>query len=113
MDSGEKREVLNDDWQIEPGNVVCPWEVEAQDTVTQVKGRLKGKLSYWRDELKAPQLILDIIEHGYILPLKSEPTPFARINQASAIANKALVTQSVDELLVAGCIREVTAAPRV
>ncbi len=72
------RGLLNDDSQIEPGNVVCPWEVEDQNPVTQVKGRVKGRLSYWRDKLKAPQYFLNILEHGYVLPLKSEPSPFVR-----------------------------------
>ncbi len=91
--------------------MVCPWEVEAQETVVRVKGRLKGSLRYWKEVLEAPPPILDIIENGYVLPLKSEPTQFRRRNQVSTHANKASVSQSIEELLAARCVTEVLSVP--
>ena len=77
------------EWHREAENV-CPWGVKAKGVVVscQVIGRLKEKLDFWRDELEAPAFILHVIEHGYDLPLKSEPTPFMRKNQASVFDNK-------------------------
>ena len=44
--------------------------------ITQVNGKLREKLSFWRDELEASAFVFDVIEHGYVLPLKSEPTQY-------------------------------------
>ena len=62
--------MLSCEWHREPEDV-CTWEVEMQDAsvTTQVKGRLKERLSFWREELRAPAVILDAIELGYVLPL--------------------------------------------
>ena len=51
--------------QREPEDV-CIWEAEMQDVCTpaEVKGRLKRSVSFWRDELKASEFILNTIEHG-------------------------------------------------
>ena len=78
----------------------------------RLKG-LKEKLDYWRDELEAPAFILDVIEHGYVLPLKSEPTPSIGKKQASVFDNEEFVSDSLGELLVAGCIQQVAFFPRV
>ena len=71
------------------------------------KGRLQCNLSFWKEELQASSFVLSTIESGYVLPLKSEPTPFACKNQASALQNAQFVQQSVEELLSNGCIRAV------
>ena len=100
--------------QREPEDV-CIWEVEMEDVCTpvEVKGRLKRSVSFWREELKASEFILDTIEHGYILPLKSEPSPFVGKNQLSTVANRAFVEKSIKELLVAQCVRQVTSIPHI
>ena len=46
------------------------WEVEAPETlvqITDVQGRLKQKLSFWRETLQAPPWLIDYIEKGYRL----------------------------------------------
>ena len=78
-----------------------------REVPTHVKGRLKERLSFWKDELKVSAFILDVIEHGYVLPLKSEPTPYMGKNQASVFANKKFVGERIEELLVAGSVRQV------
>ena len=58
------------------------WEVEAVGSEPgcdmSVQGRLKEKAGFWRDVLMASQPVLSIIESGYVLPLKSEPTPIVQ-----------------------------------
>ena len=110
----EQREVIMCERQLELVDV-CTWEVEMLDVAvtTRVKGRLKERLSYWKDELDASAFVLDVIEHGYVLPLKSEPTPFVDENQASVLANKEFVEESVKELLMAGCVKQAEFVPHV
>ena len=80
---------------------------------TEVKGRLKEMLSFWRDGLEASAFVCDMIEHGYVLPLKSEPTPFVGGNQASTFANRKFVGKSIEELVMAGCAQQVDFVPHV
>ena len=94
------------------------WEAEATEPHTQldpisVKGRLKKCLQFWESELEAPASVLSTIESGYVLPLKSEPTPFSKQNQASARLNAQFVHQSVTDLLAGGCIKEVPEQPYI
>ena len=94
-------------------NAVCGWEVEAlspvqRESQPKVKGRLRERLQFWKEHLQAPAFILDTIDSGYVLPLKSEPTPHSRPNQASTVANASFVQQTVDE-----CVQEVPSSPYV
>ena len=89
-------------------------EVEASELgPTSVKGRLKSCLQFWESELEAPASVLRTIERGYVLPLKSEPTPFSKQNQASANLHAQFVHQSVAELLAGGCIKEISEQPYI
>ena len=99
-----------------------PWYLRAEvvsaknqtiESQPVVKGRLKESLPFWADELKAPAFILGIIESGYVLPLKSEPTPFSRANQMSALTHAEFVQESINELVARGCIREVAEPPYI
>ena len=99
-----------------PVGTQCQGEVEVApefSVPTVVKGRLKERLGFWKNELQAPASIINIIEQGYLLPLKSEPFPKVSKNQASALANTEFIDQSVSELLEAGCMRVVDSAPHV
>ena len=57
IEMGQKQ-VLVSEGLVEPEDV-CAWEVEVQDVnvTTRVKGRLKEKLSFWKDELKVSAFI--------------------------------------------------------
>ena len=46
------------------------------------------------------------IESGYVLPLKSEPTPIVHKNQNSAMHNSNFVQECIAELLVASCTKD-------
>ena len=50
--------------------------------------------------------MLSVIESGYVLPLRSEPTPFSGRTQASVVQNAEFVDQYIDELLRSSCIKE-------
>ena len=50
-----------------------------------VKGRLKKH--NWKEEIKAPDTIISTIESGYVLPLKSQPTPFSKANHTNEYAS--------------------------
>ena len=50
-----------------------------------VQGRLKERIQFLREVLKAPNSVLGTIESGYVLPLKSEPTLKIQCNPQSAI----------------------------
>ena len=61
------------------------FSVGKTNALDSVKGRLQEHLSFWKEELQAPSFVLHTIESGCVLPLKSEPTPFSRRNQQSAL----------------------------
>ena len=90
------------------------WEVqECKVHENSVRGRLKGCLSIWKEELEAPPWILDIIENGYLLPFYSEPEPYTRPNQKSALIERDFVKGAVADLLAGGHIEVAQEAPHV
>ncbi len=91
------------------------WEVEGGDPSSpiRVKGMLKAHFSFWKDTVQASPFVLSVIQSGYVLPLKAEPTRFARKNQVSAMQNADFVQQCIDELSLTGCIKEVPTIPCV
>ena len=93
VSEGEVSVCEQSDVLLDPGNVVTMRDVvdidpeniwvrgeTVSDTCVVVKGRLKESISFWKHEIKAPASIINIIESGYVLPLKSEPTPFTNPN---------------------------------
>ena len=84
--------------------------VNAPDSV---KGRLQERLSFWKEELQASSFVLRTIESGYVLPLKSEPTPLSRRNQQSALRNAKFVNESIADLVATRCVRVVPEPPLV
>ena len=87
------------------------WEIELSPPSCSVKGRLRKHLSFWKTELNASSMVLNTIESGYVLPLKSEPTEYHRGNQVSALRNDVFVQQCIQELTDTGCIDVVAEAP--
>ena len=77
------------------------WEVEnEQFQITDVQGRLKTKVLYWKEVLHAPPPILDCIENGYRLPLKVIPPPYFQENHDSAMVNHSFVDEAIKGLFV-------------
>lgn len=90
------------------------WEVEVSDTpsqVTDVQGRLKNKLSFWRNTLQAPPWVIDCIENGYCLPLKYLPPPYSQSNHRSAELHHAFVDEAVQSLVLNRCAVRVGEKP--
>ena len=63
--------------------------------------------------MRSKPSIISIIESGYVLPLKSELTPFTNPNHQSAYRNASFVQESITELSATGCIVEVPTMPEV
>ena len=87
------------------------WETESN--VGSVKGRLRDSVEYWSQVLEAPKTVIDVIRHGYILPLMTKPDAFIANNHQSTQVNKKFVDGAIKELLANGCIRMVSYAPHV
>ena len=78
-----------------------------------VKGRLKENSEFWREELKAPANVLNVIENGYVLPLKSMPDAYVQKNQLSAEVHADFVQDSIDELLATKCVTLLSDRPYI
>ena len=102
------REVSEDTPEIIPENVSVRWEVEATEWDIMSK-----HISFWRDEIKAPTAIINVIDTGYVLPLKSKPTPYFHANHHSANRHSSFVQESVSELCATGCVVEVSTRPSI
>ena len=63
-----------------------------------VRGRLFKGIDFWR-ALPASQFILNVISQGYKIPFFQLPTPFYKVNNASARSNNSFVTIALNELL--------------
>ena len=70
-------------------------KVSDTDDSVVVKGRLKECVPFWKHEIEAPVSIINILESGYVLPLKSEPTPYNHPNHHSASRNASFVQDSI------------------
>ena len=91
---------------------------EAEQVAVQimdVQGRLRVKLSFWEQVLKAPGPIpiIECIKDGYKLLLLSIPAPFSGPNQKSALESAEFVSSTSSELLVNRCIHKVSDKPWV
>jgi len=69
--------------------------VESDESIS-VKGRLKTKLPFWSNTLKANKTILDVVEKGYKIPFINLPKTNFSKNNKSAINNEQFVTKSIN-----------------
>ena len=90
------------------------WELEHNpEQTTDVQGRLRDQVSFWRDTLQAPEPIIDSISNGYKLPLLSGPPQYIKPNQKSALDNAEFVETSLVDLLSNRCVLKVAEMPHV
>jgi len=87
------------------------WELEGGNQISDVCGRLKANIDFWRDTLKPAPWILACISNGYKLPLNSIPGPFIGKNQDSAVKNSDFVAEALRELESNRCVER--AAPHL
>jgi len=81
------------------------------DTPAQpsVRGRLRKRIDSWRS-LEVSQLILNVIIQGYKITFFHLPTPFSKVNNASARNNSAFVSEAVNDLLNLNLVEEISCA---
>ena len=61
---------------------------------------MKPKKKFWKEVLKAPKYILDVIDDGYKLPLMGNVKSSFSKNNASAFEHKEFVSETIRELLL-------------
>lgn len=66
-------------------------------------GKLQSSISFWQ-EITQSDMILNIIQSGYKIPLSGNPPPIHLSNNRSAIEKAEFVSQEVQALLTKGCI---------
>ena len=100
---------------LDLGDITKFWEIEGDEPVqiTDVQGRLKSKLAFWRDVLQAPPPILDCIENGYRLPLKFIPPTHCQPNHKSTVIHRSFVEEAVENLVNNRCVLRVSKRPHV
>ena len=69
-------------------------------------------LNNWKD-IKAPKVILDIIEFGYKLPLLTDPPARTFKNNKSALQEQMFVEDALFSLLKINCISELCEPPEI
>ena len=74
-------------------------------------GNLKKCEFFWETELHASAFVQQIIKNGYRLPFITKPQPFFANNNQSSLKNKRFVEESINKLLLEGCIEEVKEMP--
>ena len=82
-----------------------PEKASLQSDNLPVKGRLKQHVQFWRD-IGSPDMILSIIEQGYVIPFEEEPPPMFFRNNKSALREAKFVTDSILDLLASSRISE-------
>ena len=79
--------------------------------ISSVKGRLKEHLYFWKNNLEASSFVLNIINHGYILPFSSVPPPFYAKNNLSSLKHHDFVDKAILELVGKRLVKEVSLRP--
>ncbi|VDI58958.1 Hypothetical predicted protein [Mytilus galloprovincialis] len=75
-------------------------------------GKLRSKLHEWKT-ITTSTHIIDVIENGYKLPLKTEPEVKHLKNNRSSLNNAEFVVEEIYKLLQKRCISEVYSKPTV
>jgi len=89
------------------------WETESSELqqITDVQGRLKENIAFWKAVLNAPPPVLDCIKDG--LPLKFIPPAYSQHNHKSATTHSEFVSEAIDSLVKNRCITLVDDRPYI
>ena len=68
---------------------------------------------FWKEDLEATQLVLDIVTNGYKLLFTAFPQPMVARNHRSALEHSKFVKESIGDLVQSHCIRESLSCPKV
>ena len=93
-----------------PGNCIKDSGFKSGEKGCIVKGSLKNHLQFWH-KIGANVSVIDVLENGYKIPLITLPKAAKFPNNHSALNNANFVTQTVEELLNTGRIKEVKNPP--
>ena len=74
-------------------------------------GTIGENIQFWIYELKATDFVLSILQYGYFVPFKQHPPPSTERNNRSSLRNAKFVEDSIEQLLLSRCIREVHEKP--
>ena len=61
---------------------------------------------FWKNELKPPYFVENIINNGYIMPFTTIPSPFRSSNNKSSLHHPQFVSQAITKLLQNNCVEE-------
>ena len=71
-----------------------------------VKFSLRSNISFWEENLNPSYFVLNVLKHGYLLPLKQKPPSYFAQNNHSALKNATFVQNAIETLLSHGLIEE-------
>jgi len=90
----------------EPNTVCMPTQVEERNRKFQPGGIHKPEVrQFWKTVLNAGDWVMNVLEKGYVLPLKERPEQYEEKNNRSARENMEFVRETVEELERLGIVR--------
>ena len=87
------------------------FEFSSQEKYISVKGKSKQNQSFWENNIKANDTVLNIIQEGYRLPFLETPDTARFGNNKSAINNFEFIENSIKEKMATGTIAERNHSP--
>ena len=69
-----------------------------------IRDRLKSALPFWKNVVKAPERILNVIENGFCIDFFVEPPRIFKDNNKSALQHADFVNKAIEDLLATKCI---------
>ena len=90
------------------------WEIQDEvpgSQIEDVQGRVRTKLGFWREVLRAPDSVLDMIQSGYKLPLLYMPDSFSKGNHSSTQAHVTLLPKQSPSYLQTDAFKKLNRNP--
>ena len=87
------------------------WEYSEETNCVNIKYSLRRHVHFWEKVLKPSSFVLNVVKHGYILPLVAEPPMFYAKNNRSSLRYRKFVEGAIGDLEKGGLIKEVDAQP--
>ena len=87
-------------------------DYECDKSDMSVVRSLRKNKDFWRELTDSPN-ILNVVDHGYSIPLLKLPATKFLDNNLSSLKHPTFVRETIDELLAKGAITELATPPRV
>ena len=88
------------------------FEYEQGNVEPLFRGRTKSNIQFWID-IGAPEEIVNVIRHGYKIPMFATPTPRHFNNNKSAVNHSEFVSEAIIDLLSKNLITECVSLPDI